>query len=110
MSDQDPGRALPESPPDPPGTTAETAHRLGRSVRTSGRLLRWSLAGGMTTAAVDVVLAPGFRAWPVLWPLPWYLTCVCAVTWAVLRAREKAALRESAAEEQWHGQEWDRAA
>ncbi|WP_320780102.1 hypothetical protein [Streptomyces sp. CRN 30] len=95
----DPDRARPETPP---------GHR---GVQYAGRALCWSLAGGMTTAAVDIVLAPGFHAWPVLWPLPWYLTCVSAVAWAVLRAREKAAaLRLAADEDLVQGQDWERAA
>ncbi|MEV7072946.1 hypothetical protein ACIQJT_29795 [Streptomyces sp. NPDC091972] len=64
---------------------------LARTVRRAGRLLCWSLATAWTAAAVDVTVSPRARWWNTLWPLPWYLTCACAVAWAVLRAREKAA-------------------
>ncbi|WP_037682568.1 hypothetical protein [Streptomyces cellulosae] len=63
---------------------------LTRAVRYAGRLLCWSLGAGMTTAAVDITVAPSAPWWQLLWPLPWYAACVSALAWAVLRAREKS--------------------
>ncbi|MGA5202312.1 hypothetical protein [Streptomyces variegatus] len=60
------------------------------AVRLSGRLLCWSLAAAMASAAVDAFLGPPVRWWGVVWPLPWWLTGVTALAWSVLRAREKA--------------------
>ncbi|MFB7086036.1 hypothetical protein [Streptomyces sp. NPDC056296] len=65
--------------------------RLIRAVQWTGRLLCWSLATGMTTAATELLVTPQANWWPALRPLPWYLTCLTALTWAILRAREKAA-------------------
>ncbi|MCQ4205496.1 hypothetical protein ACFW5W_36770 [Streptomyces sp. NPDC058783] len=44
-------------------------------------------------AATETLLHPGAGWWPLLWPLPWYLTPVAALTWGILRLREKAARR-----------------
>ncbi len=63
------------------------------AVQLSGRLLCWSLAAAMTTAALDAVLDPHTRWWGAVWSLPWWLACAAAVAWAVLRACEKAARR-----------------
>ncbi|MEU9644165.1 hypothetical protein [Streptomyces sp. NPDC048188] len=82
-------------------------HRLTRSVQRAGRLLCWSLAAGMATAATDLLLAPRGDWWRVLWPLPWFLTCAAAVAWACLRAREKAANQDG---EEDVPDEWDQAA
>ncbi|MFE6336205.1 hypothetical protein ACFVOK_23820 [Streptomyces sp. NPDC057798] len=82
-----PGRRLPAYSP----TRPCHQNRLTRAVQWTGRLLCWSLAAGMTTAATELLFAPQASWWPALWPLPWYLTCVTALTWAILRAREKAA-------------------
>ncbi|MFD0317993.1 hypothetical protein [Streptomyces flavalbus] len=78
------------------------------AARWTGRLLCWSLAAGMATAATDLLLAPRAGWWPAVWPLPWYLTGLAALTWAVLRAREKAAQRPP--EEDTHPDHWDQAA
>lgn len=85
----EPGRSLPTSRSRPRRHSGPD--RLVRAVRYAGRLLCWSLAAGMATAAVDLLLGPSARWWPALWPLPWYLACASLLTWAVLRAREKAA-------------------
>jgi hypothetical protein len=66
-------------------------HRLTRAVQWTGRLLCWSLAAGMTTATTELLLTPEAGSWPSLWPLPWYLTCLTTLAWAILRAREKDA-------------------
>ena len=63
------------------------------AVRVAGRLLCWSLATAMASAAVDVLLDPQPRWWRAAWPLPWWLACAAAVAWGVFRAREKAARR-----------------
>lgn len=102
----EPGRALPTS------RSRTRCHsgpeRLTRAVRYAGRLLCWSLAAGMATAATDLLLEPSARWWPALWPLPWCLTCVSLSAWAVQRAREKAA--QSPLEEDEFQDYWDRAA
>ncbi|MCT9143086.1 hypothetical protein [Streptomyces violarus] len=63
------------------------------AVQLSGRLLCWSLAAAMITAALDAVLDPHARWWGAAWSLPWWLACGAAVAWVVLRACEKAARR-----------------
>lgn len=63
--------------------------RGGRAARWAGRLLCWSLGAGMATAAVEAVVEPDEEWWQTVWPLPWYLVPVCAVSWAALRIREK---------------------
>ncbi|MFI8889597.1 hypothetical protein [Streptomyces paradoxus] len=60
------------------------------AVRLAGRLLCRSLAAAMASAAVDAFLRPQARWWGAVWPLPWWLACLAALAWAVLRAREKA--------------------
>ncbi|MFE4054472.1 hypothetical protein [Streptomyces sp. YIM B13518] len=53
--------------------------RLARAVQWTGRLLCWSLATGMPTAATELLLTPQAGWWPALWPRPWYLTCSTAL-------------------------------
>ncbi|MER5831829.1 hypothetical protein ABT116_13560 [Streptomyces sp. NPDC002130] len=60
------------------------------AVQLAGRLLCWSLAAAMVSAAVDAFLDPRARWWGSVWPLPWWLVCASALAWTVLRAREKA--------------------
>jgi hypothetical protein len=44
----------------------------------------------MSAAAADIITAPQTGWWSHIWPAPWYLTCASALTWALLRAREKS--------------------
>ncbi|MHC3471414.1 hypothetical protein ACYF6T_22345 [Streptomyces sp. 7R007] len=82
-----------------------------RAVRHVGRALCAALATAMTTAAVDIVATPAARWWPYAWPVPWYLTGVSAVAWALLRAREKAATRPpEGGDEQARQDDWRTAA
>ncbi|MFF9115454.1 hypothetical protein ACF09Y_07490 [Streptomyces massasporeus] len=55
----------------------------------SGRLLCWSLAAAMASAAADAFLHPHLPWWGAVWPLPWWFACLAALAWTVLRAREK---------------------
>ncbi|GGZ37064.1 hypothetical protein [Streptomyces poonensis] len=73
--------------------------RAGQYTAWAGRLLCWTLAGAMLTAAAEALLAPDVTWWRVLWPLPWCLVPVWALTWAALRIREKRLLRRAADEE-----------
>lgn len=98
----EPGRLLPSR------RTRPASGRLDRAVQRAGRLLCWSLATGMGTAAADLVLDPREAWWRSLWPLPWYLTGLSVLTWAVLRARQKAAQRPD--EEDVFPGEWEEAA
>ncbi|WP_395575759.1 hypothetical protein [Streptomyces sp. BK79] len=100
-----PGRRVPCSRP---ACRHSPAHRPTLAVQWAGRLLCWSLAAGMTTAATDLVLAPRGMMWHVLWPLPWYLTAASVPAWAILRAREKAT--RDAPEEDPLRDSWDQAA
>ncbi|MFF7737318.1 hypothetical protein [Streptomyces sp. NPDC007984] len=59
------------------------------AVQLSARLLCWSLAAAMASAAADAWLHPHLRWWGAVWPLPWWSACLAVLTWAVLRAREK---------------------
>ncbi|MFD5074163.1 hypothetical protein [Streptomyces sp. NPDC058371] len=63
--------------------------RLTAAVRWAGRLLCWTLAVAMLTAATEAVVAPGAAWWQDAWQAPWYLVPVWALTWAVLRMTEK---------------------
>ncbi|MEV0696151.1 hypothetical protein [Streptomyces sp. NPDC050388] len=99
-----PGRRVPASCPT---RRHHDQSRLIRAVQPTGRLPCWSLAAGMTTAATELLVTPQAGWWPALWPLPWYLTCLTALTWAILRAREKAA--QHPPDEDLPDQ-WDRAA
>ena len=82
-----------------------------RAVRFLERLLCWSLAAGMTSAAADLVLDPRTPWWSPLWVLPWYLAGGCFLAWAVLRAREKAARRPPHGEAGTDARDaWERAA
>jgi len=74
------------------GRRADT-DRTARAVQRTGRLLCWSLAAGMAGAATEALFHPGVGWWPLLWPLPWYLTPASALTWGILRLREKTAPR-----------------
>ncbi|GGW78366.1 hypothetical protein [Streptomyces lomondensis] len=60
------------------------------AVQLSARLLCWSLAAAMISAAADAFLDPRADWWGVVWPLPWWLFGAAALAWTVLRAREKA--------------------
>lgn len=60
------------------------------AVQVSARLLCWSLAAAMITAAVDAFHEPQAAWWGVVWLLPWWLFAAAALAWTVLRAREKA--------------------
>ncbi|WP_055694520.1 hypothetical protein [Streptomyces prasinopilosus] len=102
----EPGRSLPTRRSRPRCRTGP--ERLTRAVRYAGRLLCWSLAAGMASAAADLLLEPSARWWPVLWPVPWYLTGVSLLAWAGLRAREKAA--QFPPEEDESREHWGRAA
>ncbi|KOG43134.1 hypothetical protein [Streptomyces resistomycificus] len=82
---------------------------IPRAVRHTGRVLCWSLALGMITAAVGAThLAPHAHWWHVAWPLPWYLTGASAVAWGVLRVHEKAGFAPPTEEEP--PREWEQAA
>ncbi|CAL9664578.1 hypothetical protein [Streptomyces sp. enrichment culture] len=83
----EPGRALPSRPS--PLQHQHRTRRLSRAVHRVGCLLCWNLAAAMTTAGTDLLLNPRTHWWNRIWPLPWYLTCACALAWAALRAREK---------------------
>ncbi|MEW2266065.1 hypothetical protein ACGF5T_30815 [Streptomyces sp. NPDC047853] len=85
-----------------------TAHRTARATQWAGRLLCWTLAAGMITAAADLLLAPRAPWWGALWPVPWYLTGLSLAAWAVLRAREKATQRPP--DEEHLPDNWDQAA
>ncbi|EFL32357.1 predicted protein [Streptomyces viridochromogenes DSM 40736] len=63
------------------------------AVQLAGRLLCWSLAAAMATAAVRAVAHPHARWWSAVWSLPWWLFCAAGLAWGVLRLREKAARR-----------------
>lgn len=82
--------------------------RITLLLRYSGRALCWSLAAGMTSAALDLALDPQDRRWHATWALPWYLTCACALVWAALRAREKGT--QTPPDEDGLRDNWDRAA
>ncbi|MFC8407464.1 hypothetical protein ACFUG9_28330 [Streptomyces griseoincarnatus] len=82
--------------------------RLTLAVRWAGRLLCWSLAAGMTTAALDLLATPQAAWWPTVWPLPWYLTGLSVPAWAILRAREKTT--QQPPDEDTLPDHWDRAA
>ncbi|MET7848693.1 hypothetical protein ABZT48_10775 [Streptomyces avermitilis] len=76
--------------------------RLGRldgAQRRAGRVLCWTHAVAMLTAAAQAVLSPDFTGWDRLWPLPWYLIPATGIAWAVLRARYKHALHQQSLEE-----------
>ncbi len=83
-------------------------HPLTLALRWAGRLLCWSLAAGMTTAALDLLATPPAAWWPTAWPLPWYLTGISIPAWAILRAREKAT--QQPPDEDTRPDHWDRAA
>ncbi|WP_121745062.1 hypothetical protein [Streptomyces sp. E2N166] len=83
-------------------------HRTTRAVQRAGRLLCWTLAAGMATATTDLLLAPQAPWWHIVWPLPWYLTCLAIPAWALLRIREKASQRPP--DEDTLPGSWDQAA
>ncbi|WP_327314790.1 hypothetical protein [Streptomyces sp. NBC_01235] len=64
-------------------------NRPGLAARWAGRLLCWTLAAAMASAAVEAVFKPSAGWWRTAWPLPWYLVPAWALLWAALRAREK---------------------
>ncbi|MEU0414801.1 hypothetical protein ABZ307_44540 [Streptomyces griseorubiginosus] len=103
-----PGRPTPNRRTRNPRRTAHG--RLTRFVRHVGRLLCWSLATAMASAATDLLLAPHAPWWAYTWPMPWILTCTSALAWAVLRACEKSATDPSPNDEDPHQDEWERAA
>ncbi|MFI2431896.1 hypothetical protein [Streptomyces sp. NPDC018693] len=55
----------------------------------AGRLLCWTLAAAMATAAVEALFSPTPHWWATIWPLPWYLVPAWALLWAAARAHEK---------------------
>jgi hypothetical protein len=63
--------------------------RLAAAVRWAGRLLCWTLAVAMLTAATEAVATPEAAWWQGAWQTPWYLVPVWALAWAALRMREK---------------------
>ncbi|MFC8851521.1 hypothetical protein ACFT5D_00445 [Streptomyces sp. NPDC057144] len=84
------------------------SHRPTLAARWAGRLLCWSLAAGMTTAALDLLVTPQAAWWHTFWPLPWYLTGLSIPAWAILRAREKAT--QDPPDEETRPDHWGRAA
>ncbi|MEU0196734.1 MULTISPECIES: hypothetical protein [unclassified Streptomyces] len=60
------------------------------AVQLSARLLCWSLAAAMISAAADAFVHPQVGWWGAVWTLPWWLFGATALAWIVLRAREKA--------------------
>ncbi|MFJ8150321.1 hypothetical protein ACIQ6R_35595 [Streptomyces sp. NPDC096048] len=100
------GRRMPCS--SPTRRHSPTTPWITRAVQRTGRLLCWTLAAGMTTAALDLALAPRAPWWSCVWPLPWYLTSLAVPAWAMLRAREKAI--QPPPEEDTIPEDWDRAA
>jgi hypothetical protein len=82
---------MPASCPSRPHHRSPT--RLTLAVQNTGRLLCWSLAAGMTTAAIEALLAPPAGWWHTPWPLPWYLTCLSIPAWSILRIYEKTTQR-----------------
>ncbi|MDV6287084.1 hypothetical protein [Streptomyces rochei] len=86
------------------------AQRLTRFVQQASRLLCWSLTAGMITAAADLLLVPQADWWHMLWPLPWYLTCLSAPLWATLRTHEKAAHQQAPEEDNDIPCKWEQAA
>ncbi|MDX3404567.1 hypothetical protein [Streptomyces sp. ME01-18h] len=86
-------------------------HRLSSAVQIAGRMLCWSLAAGMAAAAADILAAPQAGWWPYTWPVPWYLVCLSALAWALLRAREKNAdSPPSEDDDELCEEEWEKAA
>ncbi|AKZ53635.1 hypothetical protein SAM23877_0586 [Streptomyces ambofaciens ATCC 23877] len=100
------GRRMPCSSPSRHPSPA--THRTTRAVQRTGRLLCWSLAAGMTTAAADLLLEPQAPWWGVVWPLPWYLTSLSIPAWAILRARQKTT--QHPPDENHLPNSWDQAA
>jgi hypothetical protein len=84
--------------------------RLTHAVQHAGRLLCWSLAAAMASAATDVLLDPRVHWWPYTWPVPWILTCTSTLAWALLRACEKNAASPPADDKDPHQDEWEHAA
>ncbi|MFG3155364.1 hypothetical protein ACGF7W_25340 [Streptomyces sp. NPDC048219] len=101
-----PGRRMPCSSPNTRHSPA--AHRTARAVQRAGRLLCWSLAAGMATAATDLLLTPQASWWNAAWPVPWYLTGLSLPAWAILRAHEKAT--QHPPDEEHLPDNWDQAA
>ncbi|WP_416479233.1 hypothetical protein [Streptomyces sp. LKA04] len=91
------------------GHRADT-DRTSRAAQRTGRLLCWSLAAGMAGAATETLLHPETGWWPLLWPLPWYLTPAATLTWSILRLREKAAQRQPDDNDDLPTGEWEQAA
>ncbi|MGW7267726.1 hypothetical protein [Streptomyces sp. NPDC054842] len=75
----------------PPHRPATGPVGLSAAVRWAGGLLCWTLAAAMMGAAAETVLQPTADWWGTVWRVPWCLTPVWAVAWAVLRQREKSA-------------------
>ncbi|OIJ66244.1 hypothetical protein [Streptomyces mangrovisoli] len=80
------------------------------AVRWAGRLLCWTLAAGMLTAAVQAGLRPGAGWWRALWTLPWWLAACSVMLWAGLRAAEKRRLRLARAADEGVPADYDRIA
>ncbi|MFF7446099.1 MULTISPECIES: hypothetical protein [unclassified Streptomyces] len=104
----DPGRPTPACRARSPRRT--TPGRLTRAVQYTGRLLCWSLATAMATAAADLLLDPRAPWWTYTWPTPWFLTGAAALAWAALRACEKNADDPPADDEDPRRDEWEHAA
>ncbi|MFF7603612.1 hypothetical protein [Streptomyces parvulus] len=85
--------------------------RRRTAVQWAGLLLCWSLALAMVSAAVEALFHPGAAWWPLVWPVPWYLTPVAALTWGLLRLCEKAGGRPPGDERHdLPAEDWDQAA
>ncbi|WP_432101480.1 hypothetical protein [Streptomyces sp. WAC 04229] len=85
--------------------------RRRTAVQWAGRLLCWSLALAMVTAAVEALFHPGAAWWLLAWPVPWCLTPITALAWGLLRLREKATGRPPCDDqEDLPAEDWDQAA
>lgn len=77
----------------------------------AGVLLCWSLALAMVTAGVEALFQPRAAWWSLAWPAPWYLTPAAALSWGVLRLREKGRGRPPGdGHNDLPAEDWDQAA
>ncbi|OON78760.1 hypothetical protein [Streptomyces tsukubensis] len=63
---------------------------LHLAVTWTGRLLCWTLATAMASAALQAVVHPTVAWWGAVWLMPWGLVPALALCWAVFRALEKS--------------------